>query len=144
MEEIISPRFSQLRKHLSERLGERLTTELVGERCGLKPEQVYRLEHGLNGTTTSLIALLLFYHNHGYSLEWVLTLDNSRLPMINPTGTQLQNMADQLSQLGQLVVSGASKLEGQLRELGYQSLTPTEEESWKVGLPLEAGTGLLL
>jgi len=133
MGEEISARLMTLRKHLGERLGEKLTMEAVAERSGLTKQQVYRLEDGLNGTTFSLMGLLQFYSSHGYNVNWVVCADNSRTPMVLATGTELQQIGETILEINRDLEVGRAKLTSQLRELGYIPLsdghsTPVESE----------------
>lgn len=133
----ISARLATLRKHLGERMGEKLTQETVAERSGLTEQQVNRLEAGLLGTTSSLICLLRFYNSHGYNLEWIQLEDNSRIPMMHASGEELQAIGETIIQIAQGMTSGYAKLNAQLRELGYSSLDEmTVVES---DMPLAAG-----
>lgn len=119
MGEEISTRLIALRKHLGERLNEKLTMELVAERSHLNEQQVYRLEHGLNGTPVSLLSLLQFYVSHGYNMNWIVCPDNSRTPMLMTSGTEMQTIGELISQLSKDLESGRAKLNAQLRQLGY-------------------------
>lgn len=123
MGEEISARLVTLRKHLSERLGERLTQKVLSERCGLTEQQVARLEHDLSGTTISLIVLLQFYSSHGYNLNWIVCADNSRTPMVIASGTELQEIGETILDINRGLEMGRARLTSQLRELGYISLS---------------------
>lgn len=120
MADVISERLINLRKHLGERLGTILTTQDVGEKCGLEKHKVYRLEKGLNGNTHALVALLLFYREHGYNLDWIMMADNSRIPMMLSSGNELMKISNQIHQLSSLLKKGYTELTTQLRELGYE------------------------
>ena len=120
MADVVSERLLNLRKHLGERLGTKLTTQDVGDKCGLEHYKVYRLETGLGGTTHALVALLLFYRDHNYNLDWILYEDNSRIPMMLSSGNELFKISDQIHQLSRLLSQGYTDLTTQLRELGYE------------------------
>ena len=120
--EIIGQRLSNLRKHLSFRLGEELPVEEVASRCGLNLQQVYRLEHGMKGSPDSLVCLLLFYRRHGYNLDWILTEENDKLPMVIPTGTELLAVGHQLKEFNRVLKEQCQTLNVQLRRMGYEPL----------------------
>ena len=132
MGEEISARLTTLRKHLGDRLGEKLSMELVAERSHITEQQVYRLEHGLNGTTVSLLSLLQFYSSNGYNLNWIINADNSRASMMISNGNQLQQIGELILQISQGLASGHANLNALLREIGYIPL----EESHKT--PVES------
>lgn len=126
MADVISERLVNLRKHLSERLGTKLSTQDVGEKCGLEKHKVYRLETGLGGSTHALVALLLYYRTHGYNLDWILFNDNSRIPMMLTSGNELLKISNHIHQLSRLLNKGYEDLTTQLRELGYE---PFEDDT---------------
>ena len=142
MEEVISQRLASLRKHLGERLESKLTTADVGEKAGLKAHKVYNLENGLNGTTISLVCLLLYYRSEGYNIDWILTTDNSRIPMMLSNGVELLQISEQINDISQHLASGYAKLNTQLRELGY---IPLSDETLKEGeSAVPESTGFIL
>lgn len=143
MADVISMRLISLRKHLGERLGTKLTTQDVGEKCGLEKHKVYRLENGLGGNTHALVALLLFYRNHGYNLDWIMMTDNSRIPMMLSTGNELMKISDQIHQLSRLLNKGYNDLTTQLRQLGYEPFDDKELPGSETELP-EAASLLAL
>lgn len=140
MGEEISARLTALRKHLGERLNEKLTMELVAERSNLTEQQVYRLEHGLNGTTVSLLGLLQFYSSHGYNVNWIVCADNSLTPMLLSNGTGLQQIAETIQEVSDGLESGYAKLNAQLREIGYRPLT--RETAVESDMPEAVGLAL--
>ena len=130
MGEEISLRLVGLRKHLGERLKEKLTMEIVAERSNLTEQQVYRLEHGLNGTPLSLLGLLQFYGSHGYNINWIVCADNSLIPMLLSNGKGLQQIAEIIQDMNGCLESNYNKLNAKLREIGYQPLSrETQVES---------------
>jgi len=131
----ISQRLVSIRKHLSNRLEEKLLTDHVAMRCGLKTEQVYRLEHGLSGTPNSLVALINYYHSQGYSLEWIFAADNSHIPMVTPSSRQLQLITEQIQKIGLQLTAGYSQLSDQLEEIGLGPLELGIGESVPFELP---------
>lgn len=142
MGEEISTRLATLRKHLGERLGEKLTMEMVAERSGLTEQQVYRLEHGLNGTTNSLLGLMQFYGSHGYNLNWLVFATNHLIPMILSPGTELQQISEIIQQISQSLEQGRSKLNVQLKELGYFSLDEAHDSPVESDMPEAVGLAL--
>ena len=143
MADVISERLINLRKHLGERLGTKLTTQDVGEKCGLEKHKVYRLENGLGGNTHALVDLLLFYRSHGYNLDWIMMPDNSRIPMMLSTGNELMKISNQIHQLSRLLNKGYTELTTQLRELGYEPFDDKELSGAETELP-EASSLLAL
>lgn len=135
MADVVSERLLNLRKHLGERLGTKLTTQDVGEKCGLEHYKVYRLETSLGGTTHALIALLLFYRSHNYNLDWILYEDNSRIPMMLSSGNELLKISDQIHQLSRLLSKGYTELSTQLRELGYEPADDADSTAVESDLP---------
>ena len=135
MADVISERLLHLRKHLGERLGTKLTTQDVGEKCGLEKHKVYRLETTLGGSTHALIALLLYYRNNGYNLDWILYQDNSRIPMILSSGNELFKISNQIHQLSRLLSKGYTDLTTQLRELGYEPSEDPDSSATDLELP---------
>jgi hypothetical protein len=135
MADVISERLINLRKHLSDRLGTKLNTQDVGEKCGLEKHKVYRLENGLGGTTHALVALLLFYRGHGYNLDWILFEDNSRIPMMLSSGNELLKISDQIHKLSRLLNKGYEDLTNQLRQLGYEPLEDKVLSGSEVDMP---------
>ncbi|GAB2547134.1 hypothetical protein [Spirosoma aerophilum] len=122
MGEEISARLIALRKHLSDRLGEKLTMEIVAERSNLTEQQVHRLERGLAGTPISLLGLLHFYGSHGYNMNWIISPDNSRVPLILSSGSELQDIGEIIREIRESLDAGHTRLNEQLRVLGYNSL----------------------
>lgn len=143
MADVIGERLINLRKHLGERLGIKLTTQDVGEKCGLEKHKVYRLETGLLGTTHNLVDLLLFYRSHGYNLDWIMIPDNSRIPMMLSSGKELLKISDQIHQLSRLLNKGYTDLTTQLRELGYEPFDDKDLPGSETELP-EAASLLTL
>lgn len=133
--DVISERLVNLRKHLGERQGTKLTTQDVGQKCGLEKHKVYRLETGLGGNTHALVALLLFYRDHGYNLDWILYTDNSRIPMMLSSGNELLKISQQIHRLSRLINEGYTDLSAQLRELGYEPFDDQELSVVDSGLP---------
>lgn len=119
MVDLISQRLISIRKHLSDRLEATLSTQDVAERCELKSEQVYRLEHDLKGSTQSLVLLLMFYRSHGYNLDWILTADNTNIAMMITPTAQLQAIGAELSELSDLLRTRFVSLDDKLRAFGY-------------------------
>lgn len=129
MDEVISERLVALRKHLGERLGERLTVAWVAEQIGVSHQAVYRLEDGLKGTTMSLVTVLMFYSSHGYNLEWILATDNSRLSMMVATANQLQKIGERIREINQYLSVNYQQLTQQMAEIGYLPLDSAAVES---------------
>lgn len=120
MEELISQRLVKLRKHLGERLGHELAQADLAEQAGIKDYMYQRLETGLRGTTLTLVTLLNFYRTQGYNLDWILTPDNSRIPMMISVGNELLQLSQEMMEVSQLLEQGYTKLNGRLRLMGYQ------------------------
>lgn len=129
MEEVICQRLIALRKHLGERLGERLTVAWVAEKIGVTHQTIYRLEVGLKGSTGSLVSLLMFYHSQGYNLEWILSSDNSRISMMTATAGQLKKIGERINEISQYLAVNYQQLSQQMAEIGYLPLDTSEVES---------------
>lgn len=142
MTDEISQRLTAIRKHLSDRLEEKLTVDHVAARCSLTPQQVYRLEHGLNGTTSSLVALVNYYHSQGYNYEWIFTEDNNRIPMVTPSSRQLQLITENIQKLGQQLTMGYAQLSAQLEEIGLEPLGMGVVDNMLVDIPSAEGFAL--
>jgi hypothetical protein len=135
MADVISERLIHLRQHLGERLGTKLTTQDVGQKCGLEKQKVYRLENGLLGNTHALVALLVFYRDQGYNFDWIMMPDNSRIPMMVTTGNELIKISEQIRQLNRLLTKGYTELTTQLRQLGYEPFDDKELPGAETELP---------
>ncbi|UHG94698.1 hypothetical protein [Spirosoma oryzicola] len=122
MEEIISQRLIKIRKHLGDRLGHELTVLELSELSGIKNYTIQRIESGLKGTTTTLVTLLNFYRSHGYSLDWILSADNARIPMIVASGIELQEVGEMIQNLNRCLTDGYDVLSTRLRSMGYDQL----------------------
>ena len=118
---IIAERLSFLRKHLSERLGEDLTAQELGEKTGLDRYSIRRMEVNLTGSAETLMTLLRFYRNKGYNTDWVLEEDNQRVPIIMPVGRDLLVINETLARLKHCLDTEQQAFTTQLRELGYRS-----------------------
>jgi transcriptional regulator with XRE-family HTH domain len=133
--DIISDRLIHLRKHLSNRLGEDLSIQDVADKCGLNKQMVYRLEHGLKGSTESLVAILTFYRSHGYNLDWIIREHNQNIPLMVPSGKDLVAISQTLADFSELLNERAQLLAVQIRKLGYSSFDPLSESSGDIMLP---------
>src|SRR5687768_16734604 len=74
---LIGKRLSLIRDELAS-LGEDAWTQgRVAAETGLTLNQVARLEQSAAGSIEGLVCLLLFYHDRGYNISWILLPDNS-------------------------------------------------------------------
>lgn len=127
----IAQRLSFLRKHLSERLGEDLSAQDLGEKIGLNRFAIGHMERGLKGNTETLIVLLRFYRKNGYNTDWIIADNNERIPIIMPAGRDLLAISETLTRVKQFFDTEHQVFGTQLRELGYCSfdtLLPEEKE----------------
>ncbi|WP_324680859.1 hypothetical protein [Hymenobacter sp. GOD-10R] len=73
----IGKRMALLRDELAAPDEENWTQGRVAAETGLTLNQVARLEQAAAGSIEALITVLLFYHNRGYNISWILLPDNS-------------------------------------------------------------------
>jgi len=73
-------RLIELRKALSRDTGQEWTPARLAQESGLSEKVIHRLEDS-NGSMPNLTKLLTFYHNKGFNINWVITTDNSSIPM---------------------------------------------------------------
>lgn len=135
---VIAQRLIGLRKHLGERLGDKLTLDDVAEKSGIEDYKMVRIEHG-KGSWESLIKLLLFYRTHGYNIDWILFPDNTNLPMMLTSADDLLVFSELMTKISNRLQEDYSEITTQLRELGYSPLksnrlTPSDVET---PLPVE-------
>lgn len=75
--ELIGKRLSLLRDELAGPGEETWTQGRVALETGLTLNQVARLEQAAAGSIEAFVTLLLFYHQRGYNISWVLLKDNA-------------------------------------------------------------------
>jgi hypothetical protein len=73
-------RLIDLRKALSKDSGEEWTPARLAKESGLSEKVINGLEDS-TGSMPNLTKLLTFYHNKGFNVKWVITTDNSSIPM---------------------------------------------------------------
>lgn len=132
---VIAQRLVNLRKHLSDRLGTRLTLEDVAEKTGMPGYKMVRLEHG-KGSWEPLIALLLFYRSHGYNLDWILHADNTNIPMMLSSGDDLLLISEMIMKVRNRMDDDYSELTSQLKRMGYSPLDGKRFAEPETELPL--------
>ncbi|MFC5410708.1 helix-turn-helix domain-containing protein [Larkinella bovis] len=120
LKEGIGQRLRFVRKHLSERLGEDLTSKEVANRLGLDRLVVLRMEDGLKGKTESLVLLLKFYRQYGYNPTWILEDTQQDVPMILAPGNSLLEINESLEEFERLFTAGRAKLVEQMNRLGFK------------------------
>lgn len=118
---VIAQRLISLRKHLGERLGDRLTLDDVAEKSGIEDYKMVRIEHG-KGSWESLIKLLLFYRTHGYNIDWILFPDNTNLPMMLTSANDLLVFSELMMKISNRLQDDYTEITTQIRELGYSPL----------------------
>lgn len=123
---IIAQRLVNLRKHLGERQGGKLTIQDVADKTSIPEYKVVRLEHG-KGSWESLITLLLFYRNNGYNLDWIFFPDNAQIPMMISSGDDLLIIGEIIKKLTGRLKEDYAELTGHLTKLGY---SPQEEKQF--------------
>jgi len=112
--DLIGKRLAQLRDELATP-GEakwsqvRLATEL-----GLTQNVVARLEKSAAGSNESLLTLLLFYHQRGFNITWILLDDNSHVSKVrlNETTPTLdrQSVLEKLGNFREVMDNEVEKL----------------------------------
>ncbi|MFD1140816.1 helix-turn-helix domain-containing protein [Larkinella insperata] len=120
LKEGIGQRLRYVRKHLSERLGEDLTSKEVANRLGLDRLMILRMEDGLRGKTESLVLLLKFYRQYGYNPIWILEDTQQDVQMILTPGISLIEINETLEEFEQLFTAGRAKFVEQMNKLGFQ------------------------
>ena len=56
-----------------------LTQTQIEEECNIPGLTLHRIEFGIGGTIPNFIAILQFFEERGYNLEWILSTDNKNL-----------------------------------------------------------------
>jgi transcriptional regulator with XRE-family HTH domain len=74
----LGQRLAELRKTVAQDLGLDLTQENIAKQLNVTNDVISRLEKG-KGKLESLLKLLLFYHQKGYNILWVLIPDNKNM-----------------------------------------------------------------
>ena len=130
---VVAQRLIHLRKHLGERLGEKLTIQEVADRAGIPEHKMIRLEHG-KGTLETFIALLLYYRSQNYNLDWILFPENANVPLMVASGKDLLLVSEMIQRLSLRLQQDYREISSQLKMLGY---SPLEEQHFT---PSEAAT----
>lgn len=130
---VIKQRLVNLRKHLGERQGSKLTIQDIAEKSGIPDYKMAKLEHG-KGSWEPLITLLLFYRSQGYNLDWILFPDNAQIPMMLSSGDDLLVISQLVKKLSSRLQEDYSEITTQLTKLGY-SLEDKEFTASGVGTP---------
>ena len=125
---VIAQRLVNLRKHLGERQGSKLTIQDIAEKAGIPEYKMIRLEHG-KGSWDSLITLLLFYRTHGYNLDWILFPDNDQIPLILSSADDVQVISEMIKRLSKRLQGDYSELTTHLTKLGYSPLGDKQFEN---------------
>jgi hypothetical protein len=118
---VIAQRLLHLRKHLGERQGNRLTIQDVAQLAEIPEYKMIRLEHG-KGTAESLLTLLHFYRRQGYNLDWMITPDNTHVPMLLPAGPELLQLSQFMQRFSYQLQQDYDELTAYLRGMGYSPL----------------------
>lgn len=138
----VSQRLGKLRKHLGERLGKELTLAELSEMSGVRDNMIQRMESGLKGSTQTLVTLLTFYRSYNYNLDWILTGDNSQIPMMLSDINELQQISEDMMELSEQLQEGYAKLNDRLRNMGYQPFERKRLVESEAGLPSPVGLAL--
>ena len=120
--DVVAQRLSSLRKHLGDRLDEKLTVQDMAERIGMAGHAMGRMEQG-KGTPESLIVLLLYYRTQGYNLDWILLPDNTHIPMMLSSGQDQLILNELILRMSQQLNGAYAAINAQLNTLGYFPLT---------------------
>lgn len=118
---VIAQRLVNLRKHLGERQGGKLTLQDIAEKTGIPEYKMVRLEHG-KGSWDSLITLLLFYRTQGYNLDWILFPDNDQIPLMLSSADDVLVISEMIKKLSNRLQDDYSELTAHLTRLGYSPL----------------------
>ena len=132
---VIAQRLNNLRKHLGERLGEKLTLDDVAAKAGIEDYKMVRLEQG-KGSWDSLISLLLFYRTQGYNLDWILFPDNSKIPMMLSSNDDVLVISELIKKLSNRLQQDYSDLTAHLTKLGYSPLEDKQFDGPRAEEPL--------
>ncbi|GGF27243.1 hypothetical protein [Hymenobacter cavernae] len=73
----IGKRLALLRDELASPGEEKWAQSKVAAETGLTLNQVARLEQAAAGSIEGFVTILLFYHNKGYNISWILLPDNT-------------------------------------------------------------------
>ena len=131
---IIAKRLISLRKHLSERLNDKLTIPDVAHKSGIPEHKMIRLERG-KGAMDSLITLLLYYRTQGYNIDWMLFPDNTNIPMMLSSGDELLVISELVQKLSNRLHEDYLEISAHLTKLGYSPLEDKQFASSEVGTP---------
>jgi len=119
---IIAQRLVGLRKHLGERVGEKITIGDLAAKSGLSSvDKLNRLEHG-KGSLEPFIAVVLYYRSQGYNLDWILTPDNTNIPMMISSSDDLLRISEMVKMLSNRLHTDYTQITNQLKEMGYAPL----------------------
>lgn len=75
--DLIGKRLAQLRDELAGPGEDAWTQDRLAEATGLTRNMIARLEQSCSGSIESCMTLLIFYHQRGYNLSWIVLPDNS-------------------------------------------------------------------
>lgn len=118
---VIGQRLADLRNHLGERWGEKLSIQDVAAKAEIAEHKVGRLEHG-KGSAESFIGLLLFYRNQGYNLDWIIFPEHANVPMMLSSGKELLIVSELVQKLSQRLHQDYQEINTQLKVMGYSPL----------------------
>lgn len=83
-QEYLGQRFKYLRKYYSQtilNLDQDITQTELAAKCGLTQNKIHHLEDGGKGRIETFLAVLNFYVGIGFNPLWVITPDNSDIPV---------------------------------------------------------------
>jgi len=75
--DLIGKRLAMLRDELGGPGEDTWTQDRLAEATGLTRNMIARLEQSCSGSIESCMTLLIFYHQRGYNLSWIVLPDNS-------------------------------------------------------------------
>ncbi|QNE42180.1 hypothetical protein F1C16_21375 (plasmid) [Hymenobacter sp. NBH84] len=112
--DLIGKRLAQLRDELAAPGEAKWSQVRLANELGLTQNVVARLEKSAAGSNESLLTLLLFYHQRGFNITWILLDDNShvsrmRLDETTPT-LDKRSVLEKLAGLRETVDSEVVKL----------------------------------
>ncbi|RZJ57197.1 MAG: XRE family transcriptional regulator [Hymenobacter sp.] len=75
--DLIGKRLAMLRDELGGPGEDAWTQDRLADATGLTRNMIARLEQSCSGSIESCMTLLIFYHQRGYNLSWIVLPDNS-------------------------------------------------------------------
>lgn len=116
---IIGKRLALLREELSGAGGEKWTQTMVADETGLTKNMIGQMERSGAGGIEIFVTYLLFFHQRGYNINWIILPDNSRVTKMQLgaqiKAVELQAVVNQFENIKQVIVR---ELDNALKSLG--------------------------